>query len=137
MKTVKKHFREGAKRLRTQASKSQTDRWYSFWFKGAKDPQHVFLGLLFHKFGGPKQVAKLLGVRSSAVCNWLSRGGVPEGRFSQVSKVLKVQVWGLNYRYFKNRQSLFPDLPRWDRVVEEYGFSSREIARLQKMGEPK
>ena len=98
-----------------------------------QDSQSLLLKFLWKKFGGPKKVSQLLGVRWFAPGNWERQGGVSIENIAHVATTLKVPHEGLNYRHFQ----LLGKATTWSKTVSEYGFSREQIKVLIKMGAPK
>lgn len=108
-------------------------------YRKGKRPKHgqaLLLNLLWRKLGGPSVVSNALNVPWYQPGNWNRDGQVPIKYLSMVATKFKLPVWGLNYKAAKLIK--FADkIPSWEKVAGMYGFSSEDVRRIIKLGEPR
>lgn len=100
-----------------------------------KHGQALLLTYLFRKHGGATAIAFKMGLPKHRVVNWSRDGAVPAKYIPMLSKLLKVPIWGLNY---KAAAFLEPDskVPSWESVAKLYNLEDSQVRDIIKKGEP-
>lgn len=91
--------------------------------------------MLWKRFGGPSAVAQKLGVPWYQPGNWNREGQVPVKFLDRVAEVLKLPVWGLNYKAAKI-MLYKEEIPSWENVVKMYNLDTEIETQIIELGEP-
>jgi hypothetical protein len=89
-----------------------------------KYAQQALLTAIINYYGGPTEVAKMLGLHPAVIINYRLRGKFVIAQVVNAVKVLKVSPFALSYPDWKVTGN---QLPSWEDVVKSVKFLPKDL----------